>query len=348
MKTELNINKILVIQTAFIGDVILTTPLIVALKEIYPNVIIDILVAPQCKIILETNPLINQIHVLDKKKFYSLILKIKKEHYDLSVSPHSSFRSGITALLAGINNRIGFKRNFQQFFLTKSIPHKKGVHKIYKNLDLALLSWKLGVGNGESNPLLSIQTKLYPSSNNYQKAEKILQNINERDPRKIILIAPGSVWFTKRWLLINYFQLTQKLIEKKYYVILAGAPAEKELNEYILNKIDNKAYVKNIAGDFDLLDSAALIEKIDLVVCNDSGILHIANAMNTPVFAIFGPTVKSLGYFPYQKNDYVFEADLECRPCGSHGGIKCPKKHFNCMKMVTVEVVFNEIIKRLG
>jgi len=99
----------------------------------------------------------------------------------------------------------------------------------------------------------------------------------------------------------------------------------------------------NLAGDLTLLESAALISKVDLVVSNDSAPLHIANAVKTDVFTIFGPTVKEFGFYPYRKNDKIFEVDLECRPCGKHGGKECPLGHFKCMLEVKPEIIWKEI-----
>jgi heptosyltransferase-2 len=187
---------------------------------------------------------------------------------------------------------------------------------------------------------------LFPQKANYDKATAFLETLTFDN--KIILIAPGSVWFTKRWTEEKYISLIEKLLELDYVLILSGSPAEKTLCENIQYKVkklipEKSHLLKNICGEYDLLDSAALIDKVELVICNDSGTLHIANAMNTPVYAFFGPTVQNIGYFPYREKDFVFEINLNCRPCGSHGGVKCPKKHFKCMELITVEMVLNKI-----
>jgi len=341
-------HKILVIQTAFIGDVILITPLLKGIKEIYPNSELDVVVHPKCWNVLHNNPYVNKIWNLEKRNllvFIRFIFKIRRVKYDISVSPHSSFRSGLISLLGGIKCRIGFKRNLQQYLLTKSIIHDKTGHKVYKNLRLLeLLPNCSGVAP-------SPKTCLYPIEKNYKKVEKLMAGVNPATT-KSVLIAPGSVWFTKRWPLEKYALLTEKLISKGYTIFLSGSAGEKSINEYILHRTLNKYPDKSnhiicTAGKFDLLDTAALIEKVDLVICNDSGTLHIANAMQTTVFAFFGPTVKSIGYFPLGEKDYVFEVDLPCRPCGKHGGKKCPKKHFNCMEMITVDDVFEKVCEYL-
>lgn len=346
------INKLLIIQTAFIGDVILTTPLINAIKEVYPLTQIDVITVPQCKEILQNNPSINQIIPFAKKSksllaFLKFIYYISKQKYNVSVSPHSSFRSGLIPFLAGIRIRIGFKRNLQKVLLTHSVPHPTEGHKISKNLKLLELlpnARTIMLNNKIFN--FSEQTTIYPNEENYNKIQVLLNSLPLY--KKLILLAPGSVWFTKRWPLNNYYLLAEKLLNDDFVIILSGSPAEKDICDSILWNVANKFpekrdFVKTTAGEFNLLDSSALIEKVDLVICNDSGTLHIANAFQKTVFAFFGPTVKRFGYYPYQKNDQVFEVDLECRPCGKHGNIKCPENHHDCMNLIKVETVYSKV-----
>ena len=346
--------KILLIQTAFIGDVILVTPLIHRLKEVYPLAMLDVMVKPQCVGILENNGSINKIICFDKRSqslntFWKFIQRVKFEKYDISISPHSSFRSGLIPFLAKIPKRIGFKRYFQQIFLTHKIVHPKNIHKRLKNLKLLdlLIHTNLTQQSYADSFLNSTKTHLYPSLQNYQKASLLLSSMTQN--QKNIIMCPGSVWYTKRWNLQNYICLTQKLIANNFNIILSGSPSENEIINEILDAVQcEKKQLTSIAGTFNILDSAALFKKSDLVICNDSGALHIANAMQIPVFAFFGPTVKNFGYYPFNKNDFVFEANLDCRPCSSHGGKKCPKKHFNCMNLISVDFVFQKVLEFLS
>jgi len=345
--TSLSVKKILVIQTAFIGDVILITPLINGLKQIYPEAAIDVVVIPQCKALLENNPNVRKIHCLDKHKrgLLRFISAIKSEGYDLSVSPHSSLRSGLIPFLARIPYRIGFKRNLQRFLLTKSIVHapaSEHKHKVVKNLSLFTL---LPIESSYNFPM---QTTLFPTAENYRKVEGFLDSLPEHKP--VVILAPGSVWFTKRWPLHKFLELAEQLVNSGYVVVLTGSAGERELCEHIQSEVNTKypqkiGAVACVAGEFDLMDSVALIEKVQLVVCNDSGTLHMANAVKTPVFAFFGPTTQDIGYFPFGDEDLVFEVELPCRPCGSHGGQRCPKGHHNCMEMINVDDVFQKVIE---
>ena len=126
--------------------------------------------------------------------------------------------------------------------------------------------------------------------------------------------------------------------------MLIGGESDKLISNEIENALGkNNANLINLAGVTNLLQSAAVIAKCSLMICNDSGAMHIANAMQTRVFAFFGPTVQRFGYYPYREGDRVFEVELECRPCGSHGSKKCPQKHHNCMKQIEVEPVFKAV-----
>lgn len=331
--------KILVVQTAFLGDVILITPLIRAIKINFPNAILDVIVIKENEEVLRNNPNLNSIYTFDKKKnkiisFLKNVYRLKKIKYDAVFTPHSSVTTGLMIFLSGIKYRIGFERWFAQNFLNIKIKHLPNTLKIKKNLYL------ISSFDGKD---YTIQTELFPNTEMFAKAENILENL-KKQTTKIIAIAPGSIWPTKMWLKQNYKELADKLVNINYGIIMIGSKNEKNLaNEIIPDK--NSI---NLAGELSILESAAVIKYCDLMICNDSGAMHIANAMGTDVFAIFGPTTRSIGYYPFRKNDIVFEVDLDCRPCSSHGSIKCPLGHFNCMKNITVDWVFSEVKKKFG
>ncbi|MCD6329989.1 MAG: lipopolysaccharide heptosyltransferase II [Candidatus Cloacimonetes bacterium] len=326
--------KILIVHTAFLGDVILITPLIRTVKKLFPNSILDVLVIPQTYEVLQHNPYINEILVFDKRKnkilnFLKTLFLLRKKQYDIALLPHSSMTTSFLIFLSHIKKRIGFKRWLSSLLLTHRIPFRNAIHRIEKNLDLL---------KPFSAEIFDIQTELFPDAEDFEKAESLL---SELDPvKKKIAFAPGSVWYTKRWLETYYKELAQKLIEAGFSIILVGSPEEKEL----CDKIKPTSDALNFAGNTTVLESAAILKNCDLLICNDCGALHIANAMETDVFAIFGPTVKQIGYFPYRENDFIFETDIPCRPCGSHGRMKCPLEHHNCMKLIKPEKVFLKVI----
>jgi len=328
--------RILVVQTAFIGDVILITPLIRSIKSLFPNHLIDVLVIPQTAGILQNNPNVDKIIHFEKRKkklknFISTLIKLKKKKYEICFLPHSSFTTALLVFWSKIKIRIGFGRWLAARFLTIRIPFENGKHRIEKNLDLLSVFCKNKLDN---------QTELFPGKKSREKADVIFRRIKRE--KRLIAIAPGSVWNTKRWPEEYYIILAQLLVKNDFCVILIGSSQEKKLCEKILPK----GNVINLAGETSILESAVIIEMCDLLICNDSGALHIANAMKTDVFTFFGPTVKSIGYYPYRENDHVFETELDCRPCGSHGAHKCPLNHHLCMKNIEPEIVLNKIVER--
>ncbi len=331
--------KILIIQTAFLGDVILITPLIRATRELYPNAKIDVLVIPQTAQVLENNPHINEIIKFDKRKnkaisFLRTLRKLRKEKYEIAITPHSSLTTALLLYYAGIPKRIGFDRWAAAKYLTHKVPHPQGLHKIEKNLMLL---------TPLTDKKFSMQTELFPSAEDYEKTEQILAELKS-ETRTLIAVAPGSIWFTKRWPIEYYKELTQKLTDANFGIVLIGSADEKEICE---EAMPSKNAV-NLAGELTILQSAAAIDKCDLTICNDSGVLHISNAMETDVFAFFGPTVKSIGYFPYRENDFVFEREMDCRPCGSHGGKTCPLGHHKCMREILPDEVFEKVLEKFG
>ena len=327
--------KILIIHTAFIGDVILLTPLIKAIKKCFPDSQIDVLVVPACKNILENNPNINTILTFDKENrkissFFKIFGKLRETKYDIAFLAHSSLTTALLTFLGKIPERIGFDRWLARYFLTKKVKFRKNIFRIQKNLDLI---------RAISNEKFEQQTELF--SNNTIK-NKISKLVNPYKNKKLIAVAPGSIWFTKRWPEEYYHILCKKLAEQDYFLFLVGSPDENEICEKI--KPDKNAIV--VAGKLTILESAELIKRCELMICNDSGALHLANAVKTDVSAIFGPTVKGNGYFPFRENDFIFEVDLPCRPCGSHGSKKCPKGHHKCMRLIKPKIILGKILSR--
>lgn len=338
---EVLVKKILVVQTAFIGDVILITPLLRAIRVLYSQAIIDVMVVPGAARLLANNPHINDVMSYIKKgsnatSIFKQTKLLREKQYDLAISPHSSGRTHLILYLAGIPMRIGFDRGPAPFLLTDKIKHPQNMHKINKNLALLKLI---------SNKSFPMQTELFPSANEIDTASELLLGF---DRKSLIAVAPGSIWATKCWPQQYYSDLIKALSQRGFTIVLIGGDSDKGKCDSIEQEVKQdykQAQILNLAGKTDLLESASVIAMCRLMICNDSGALHIANAMKVKVFAFFGPTVTSIGYYPYRKGDRVFEVDLDCRPCGSHGGNKCPLKHHNCMQQISVESVLDAIVQ---
>jgi heptosyltransferase-2 len=331
--------KILLIQTAFLGDAILTTPLVKALHETYPQSVLDILLIPETAIVYKYNPYIRQTLIFEKRKlfnrclsFFSVLRKIRAQKYELAVSAQLSFTSSLFMYWGGIKHRLGFPRQ-KLTTMTVELPKGIPVHKRYLQLMTALTANKF-----------SAQTELYWDEATEKQVNDLYRN-NFTAEEIVIGIAPGSVWPTKRWLPEYYAEVIKQLHNRGYKTILVGGKEDYKLCHSIA--LDSGMPTLNLAGGLSVLGSACLIKKLQLLISNDSAPLHLANAVQTDVIAIFGPTVKSFGFSPFRQRDKVIEVELNCRPCGKHGHTACPQQHFSCMKNIKPETVLNAVYELL-
>ena len=332
--------KILIIQTAFLGDVVMSTPLIRAAREEFPESVIDVLTIPSTGIVFKHCPHVNQVLFFDKRKFFrkaisfiKLIFELRKGKYDLAISIQSSLTSSFLMMLGKIPERVGYRR---QKFLTRSVTHEKGLHIRERCISLMKLF---------SDREFDLQTEIYWSHQEEDRAEQIIEKYRNRK-QYLVGMAPGSVWNTKRWLADYYAMLLKQLEQTGVQVIMIGGGEDRLLCDQILKEATAKSAV-NLAGELSILESAAVISRLNLMITNDSAPLHLANAVQTDVIAFFGPTVRRFGCYPYRPNDQMLEVDLYCRPCSKHGGRKCPEKHFRCMKEIKPELAFDVVMSHL-
>ncbi|HAM39048.1 MAG: lipopolysaccharide heptosyltransferase II [Elusimicrobia bacterium RIFOXYC2_FULL_34_12] len=328
--------KTLIIQTAFLGDVVLTLPLIQAIKKNLKSEI-SVLCIPATKNILEGHPDISEIIVYDKKgkdkgifSLFRLSRELKAKKFDVVLVPHPSFKSGLIAYISNIPKRVGFSNSAGKFFFTDWITFNKNKHQLERHLDL-MQYFDIISGNEK--------TQIYIGKEDEKYAESIL---NRQD--KIFGINPGSVWATKRWLPERYAELSDRIIKMfGAKIIIFGSDNDIGVAREVENNMKEKPI--NLAGKTTLKQLSALIKKCKVFITNDSGAMHIAAVLDVPTVAIFGPTVKKLGFFPFSEKAVVIEKNISCRPCGKHGPKKCPKKHFKCMKEISVSEVFECIRK---
>jgi len=341
--------NILIIQTAFLGDVILTTPLVKATRVLFPEAKISFLLIPQTKEILLHNPHVGQILVYDKKgdekkskDFLHLTKKVIKEKFDLALIPHRSLRSALLAYLTKIPERIGFDRSEGSFLFTKKVKYNPSIHEIERNLSL-LNSLNFKPVNIE---LLDTAPELFPSEKDTLLVKRFLKDSGIDEKERIVAIAPGSVWQTKRWLAQRFAEAADLLVEKeKAKIIFVGSEEDKELCDRIAEMMKHKPKVA--AGKMTVLQSAVLFSKSKALLSNDSAPVHIASATKTPTVVIFGSTTPDFGFGPYGNDNTIIQKKLYCRPCGIHGRKKCPEKHFRCMKEITVEEVFQAVSEKI-
>lgn len=329
--------KILVVQTAYLGDVILSTPFFRALGVVFPNAQVDVVTTPSTQVLLKHHPGIRRIWTLDKSNlfrkgvdFFRLVHAFRKEKYDLAFSLQLHLTSSLLLLASGIPVRVGFRR---QKLLTLPIQLPKGLPVRERYLYL-LSPWQdSGLDSG---------TELFWSSAEEDKASQIISQFHPSG-RFLVGIAPGSIWPTKRWPMEYYQRLVEKLTRHGIDVFLFGGAEDVSLCE----TVKGESGAVNLAGKLSVLESAAVIQKCNLFISNDSAPMHMANAVKTPVIAIFGPTVRQFGCYPFGPHDEVLEVDLPCRPCSKHGTKRCPQGHFRCMREILPETVFEKVLAHL-
>jgi heptosyltransferase-2 len=314
--------KILVVQTAFLGDAILTLPMIQKLNELYSESIIDVVAIPGTKEVFENSPFVNEVYAFDKRGTQKTILQLlnfasllKKNNYTKLFSPHRSLRTSLLVLLLNINESFGFDTSSFSYVYKRRIKYYKEHHEVARNLELIGAdttgdNWKVLPGISISNSVTA-------------KVSELIYKIG----KPLIAIAPGSVWETKKYPQEYYSKLGEYFINKKYNVIYVGGE-----NDFLLcDQFQAPNNSINLAGKLSVTETIALLKHCSLLISNDSAPTHMGMAADIPVLTLYCSTVPDFGFYPYNnKSAYLSYDDLECKPCGIHGRKSCPIKTFDC------------------
>lgn len=331
--------RILIIHTAFIGDIVLSTPLIKKIKDTYPDSDITYVTTPSGEAILKNNPHLNNIIVYDKRGehkgisgVWQLGKRLRYENFNMVITPHRYLRSSILSWLSRSPIRKGYDIASGSCLFTEKIKYDRTKHEVEKLLSFVAPENKK-----------RYEIELYPGEKEKMKGDNLWKE-NLLEDKKVVVLAPGSKWFTKQWP-VEYFNKLAENLKKLSNARLIVVGGKDEINLPI-----EKENIIDMRGKTSLLELADILSRADVVVTNDSSPIHIASAFKKPrIFALFGPTIEKFGFFPWSLNSKVFQVDgLKCRPCGIHGGKSCPEKHFKCMRDILPEEVFIEIKEYLG
>jgi lipopolysaccharide heptosyltransferase II len=321
--------KFLIIQTAFIGDVILATPLIEKLHAFYPDSQIDFLLRKGNENLLNNHPYVSNILIWDKKKnkkknLFRITKLIRSTKYSYIVNLQRFASTGIITAFSGGKIKVGFNKNPLSFLYTRKIKHEigNGKHEVERNIKLI----------SEITDDSVFKPKLYPSEEDYQI-------VSEYKMSPYMCIAPTSVWFTKQFPENKWVELIDK-IDSKYTIYLIGGPDDRGNCENIIAKC-NRSKISNLCGDLSFLQTSALITNATMNYVNDSAPMHMASAMNAPTIAIYCSTVPEFGFGPLSEKSKIIETKekLTCRPCGLHGFKKCPENHFKCAQTIDTDAM---------
>jgi heptosyltransferase-2 len=343
----------LVFQTAFPGDLFLSIPLIKNIKSWDPEIPIVLACRPGLGQFFVESGLVSEVVEIDKRSAEgraSSLTRLRRETWDVIFVPHESPRTALwMSRLRARRAKIGFRRWWNGFFFSARVRKPMALPEALRQLSL------LEVLDPQLEQKLDSAGTLALRNSASQKAivdfaepsippwaQMTVASKSELIQRsRTIYLAPGSIWATKRWTAHGYREVARQLVQRGLKVVLVGSAGEKPLCDSIQTAVPE---VTNLAGQTTL---AELIERFRTglaLVCNDSGAMHEAAVAELPTVAIFGPTVLAQGFRPWQNRARVVQRELPCRPCGRHGGRRCPIGTHACMEQISP----SEVLTALG
>lgn len=309
------------------------------MRKAFPDARLDFVIKKQFSGLMQHNPHIDHLLTFDKETGIApLKKKVKENNYDLIIDIHKNFRSSYLRFSSR-----AMVTTYPKYILRRTLLVKFGIN-LYKNIEPVYLRYfkavqKLGVEYDYQG------TEVFFSPKDVEKIRQALSETNFTLDQRLVVICPGASFTNKQWLPERFAEVADQLAHRGFFVCFHGGKNDEALCNDIIQTMKNKA--ANFAGRFSLLESAAFLKMASLAITNDSGMMHLAQSQKIPVVAIFGPTSRELGYFPIPSVSEVIEKDVPCRPCTHNGLNYCPKKHFRCMREITVDMVEKSALKFL-
>lgn len=331
--------RILIIQTAFLGDAILTLPMIQFLKERYPHFVVDVLSIPSTEEVFLASPSVDNVIVIDKKNKHKgfralnkFVRELKANQYSRVYSPHKSLRSAYITLNLGIIDTYGFDNSSLKYAYKNVTAYNYKHHEVRRNLSL--------ISNDFDDFNWKILPEINVNENQKIKVNELIQGFSLKN--SFIAIAPGSVWKTKRYPAENYEQVIRSLIENNEQIVLIGGSDDELYCDEIKSKFND--HIVNFAGKLCVAETVFLLSMAKLLITNDSAPTHLGMCADIPVLTLFCSTVSGFGFYPYNgKSSSLSFNDLDCKPCGIHGHQVCPVKTFDCGNKLSPEIVVTEV-----
>ncbi len=334
--------KILVVQTAFPGDIVLTTPLLSGIKRIFPGGRLSLLTTPQGCELLKGSGEVDTLIPYDKRGvdggllgYVKMIRLLRREGFDLCIAPHRSARTTLMVFSAAIPERIGFSDASLAALYTGRVSRDGRLHEVERLLSL-LAPLGADTEKFDKSPHLEVTPEAR------EKVEEMFRSASISPKDRVVGIAPGSVWATKMWTSDGYASVIDELVERYgVKVLLMGSQADRRKGKEIIGLCRHRPV--DLTGRTTLGELVAVVDRCRMLIGNDSAPGHIAAARKIPVVSIFGPTVPAFGYYPYGEKVSVVEKPLPCRPCHHHGPRRCPERHFRCMRDIVPDDVMKEV-----
>ena len=340
-------DNVLVLQTSFLGDTVLTVPLIAELKRRFPVKKLTVLCQPASRELLLDHPAIDEIIIDDKnhsdrgvRGLRAKAAVLRAKNFTVALTPHKSLRSALLLCLAEIPCRVGFRQSRGWFLFHRRVERDPRRHDVERNLSILQA---FGVRIEECHRALDLPVNLAVQETVNQK----LLVLGIRETHKIVGINPGSVWPTKRWSSAGFAELIL-LLKREFacQILLFGGPEDASVVEDVQRRCGAAAI--NLVGQISLHELAAAISRCAVFVTNDSAPMHIAVARRVPTVAIFCATTPELGFFPYTFDAIVIGRDIPCRPCAAHGGRRCPLGSAECSRQIGAHNVLECVRKLLS
>ncbi len=333
---------LLVVQTGFLGDVILSSPVWNNLQTIYPSAKLSVLTTPAAVDLVRFHPAVTETIAFDKRAadrgisgLRRVAEKLRERKFDVVFSLHKSWRTALLLKMTGIPERFGFREAAGRLCYTRTVSRKKYAHEVLRNL--AILE---AVGRDPSS--LDQRLRLELPTESQSVAESLLSDVVSKP---LIGIAPGSVWPTKRWTISGFATLARSFIAKGYGVVIIGGAEDVEVAAMVT---EQSGGALNLVGRTSLVTSAAVIAKLRVLVTNDSAPMHIASAMGIPIVGVYCATIPEFGYTPWQvRSECVGLDTLVCRPCGRHGPKRCPTGTNACQEQLSPHAVIDATLRVL-
>lgn len=336
----------LVVQTAFLGDLILTIPTLLRIKKLYPNDRLIVLCKKGLGEFLLSHNIVDEVIEVEKSntQSYNSALNLLREVKLRNIfCIHRSVRSLMFVNKLKADLKIGFDSFLALWVFDKKVKFIKSNPEVIRQIKI------LEPVDMEIQKYIENKNFSYLNSSALPEIPQIFSFLGTQKKTvatKKIALFPGSVWATKKWTESGFHELCKLITDYGYEVDLLGGPDEKELCTKIASGLKSVAV---LAGKYSIAETIQEIKKYDLVVSNDSAPTHMASYQNVPVVTIFGPTVPAQGFRPWSNQAKIVEnLNLKCRPCGRHGHNQCPLGHHHCMKDITAEQVMGAIINLIS
>jgi heptosyltransferase-2 len=325
------LRRILVLRLGALGDVLLTTPVLRELALAFPHAELHYLTRERYQELLVHNPCVARIHTLPGKPGPLALLRagaqLRALGFDLVIDLHRSFKSHLVRTALNPTSEIVYRGDFGR----RSRPDSGVGTLVWPSLAERFLG-TLTVFGVQPRPQ---RLELYVDPDSVEASAASLDGLE----KPVVAIAPGARWSTKRWIPEGFAAVADSLRRQRHAgIVLVGDDDDRDVCRQVVSLMQGEA---RILVGLSILKTAAVLERSRLLVCNDSGLFHVARAMGTPAVAIFGPTGPQMGYYPWEPYARAVSLQMPCSPCTSKGSRRCPKRHFRCMRDLSAEAVLS-------